>query len=673
MTRRLHLLVLCLCACICIGAGPAGAWYPASTQVELGTTTWCTYCPDAYAGIEVCQGLYGPHEFNAIRYYGSDSGGGLANAETDARNTYYGISAFPTAYFNGQTSVEGGGEDVASGATFRAIIESHLDDPSYFKITINSFDLSAPDGSIDCDIEVMEDVPDISMMNVRIAITEDNVDYAPHTHMDVTRDMLPDIPVTVNTTGQVQNVNEVFAVDAGWVEENLKIVLFVQDDTDKVVWASDDTRPTPDYATRYFALGDRQAVGPAFVAQIFDWFEVHNVGSLADSVFIEVESEGAAGWINVLCSEEYCIGPLVEEWLEPGEFLRLHLQTIATTTGWNSIKVNITQKSAGRTYARSIEYTYITDDVTILVVDDDGAQEYEEYFQAALDYTGLTYGVWNRNLGVADAATLANFDQVIWNVGWSFPTLDEDDRTALMNFLDNGGGLFVTGQDIGWEMNDIGGAAYDFYQDYLHADFVNDDTNDYDLDGVDQDPISHLLPLMIIGGDGANNQQYQSDIDPADGTASVIWTYDENRNGAIKADTGTHRVVYFAFGFEAIDNAYDRAMVMHRIMNWLRFGTVDVEEGEQTFRATLGVYPNPVQTTGQIRFTMPATGQASLKVFGPDGRVVRTLAQGELEAGPHVVDWNGTAGDGSRLPAGIYYYRFENNVQTLTKKAVLLK
>lgn len=46
-----------------------------------------------------------------------------------------------------------------------------------------------------------------------------------------------------------------------------------------------------------------------------------------------------------------------------------------------------------------------------------------------------------------------------------------------MNFLDNGGNLFISGQDIGWEVNEY--AAYypeavDFYENYLHASFVND-------------------------------------------------------------------------------------------------------------------------------------------------------------------------------------------------------
>jgi hypothetical protein len=39
---------------------------------------------------------------------------------------------------------------------------------------------------------------------------------------------------------------------------------------------------------------------------------------------------------------------------------------------------------------------------------------------------------------------------------------------------------------------------------------------------------------------------------------------------ALRVDTGTYRIVYFAFGFEAINDAAMRAAVMERVIDWLR-------------------------------------------------------------------------------------------------------
>jgi hypothetical protein len=168
-----------------------------------------------------------------------------------------------------------------------------------------------------------------------------------------------------------------------------------------------------------------------------------------------------------------------------------------------------------------------------------------------------------------DASALSNFPAVVWSAGLQYPTLDADDRAALSGFMDAGGRLFITGQDIGWELHGQGGATRQWYNDYLHALYVADDTNDYTLDGVPGDPVSDGIDLVIQGGDGANNQAYPDDIDPADASASVIWSYDANRNGAVRADTGIYKVIYLSFGFEAIDNAFDRRAVIQQGMDWL--------------------------------------------------------------------------------------------------------
>jgi hypothetical protein len=324
-------------------------------------------------------------------------------------------------------------------------------------------------------------------------------------------------------------------------------------------------------------------------------------------------------------------------------------------------------------FNRTISYTFFTDDLQVLLVDDDGAEAYEDYFIDALEYHGYTYGMWNRGAGAPTDAILAYFPAVVWSCGWAFPTVDADDRAALSAYLDNGGKLFITGQDIGWEMNDEGGAAYQWYQNYLHAIYINDDTNDYTLDGVPGDPITDNLDIVIQGGDGANNQEYPSDIDPADGSATIIWTYDALRNGALRADTGTYRVVYLAFGYEAIDNAADRRAALHRSLAWLMQDPADVADAGASPRAFFSSLPNPVTSSTTLRFTLPSSGEASLKLYGPDGRVLRTLIAGDLEAGTHVIDWDRTGSRGERLPAGVYYYRLQGTGVDLTQKAVLLR
>ncbi|KPK63902.1 hypothetical protein AMJ83_05510 [candidate division WOR_3 bacterium SM23_42] len=55
------------------------------------------------------------------------------------------------------------------------------------------------------------------------------------------------------------------------------------------------------------------------------------------------------------------------------------------------------------------------------------------------------------------------------------------------------------------------------------------------------------------------------------------------------------------------------------------------------------------------------------------GRLVRTLAEGVTEPGYYTVNWDGCDDLGRRLPAGVYFVRFDTEDYQKIEKAVLLK
>lgn len=70
----------------------------------------------------------------------------------------------------------------------------------------------------------------------------------------------------------------------------------------------------------------------------------------------------------------------------------------------------------------------------------------------------------------------------------------------------------------------------------------------------------------------------------------------------------------------------------------------------------VSVRPNPFASGTAITFVVPEAGPAALRVYGPDGRLVRTLIDGRVGAGPGMVSWDGRDGRGNDVPAGIYLY-----------------
>ncbi|MCK6558082.1 T9SS type A sorting domain-containing protein [candidate division KSB1 bacterium] len=83
--------------------------------------------------------------------------------------------------------------------------------------------------------------------------------------------------------------------------------------------------------------------------------------------------------------------------------------------------------------------------------------------------------------------------------------------------------------------------------------------------------------------------------------------------------------------------------------------------------------PNPFKDFTTIDYVMEGRGHVMLRVYDILGRHVRTLVdavQGEEDI--YTVLWHGENDAGKRLPAGIYFYRFEAGRLTQTKKMILL-
>ena len=308
-------------------------------------------------------------------------------------------------------------------------------------------------------------------------------------------------------------------------------------------------------------------------------------------------------------------GPLSWEITEHPSWITVHPTSETTPTG--SI-VTVTIHTAELERGHHEGYIHVRDgcehipvyvEVTIverwgesdilLVYDDVYNQGHSTYYKDALAANGYPFDYWNiQLLGDPELLHLNAYSTVIWVVPNDAP--NDTNQATLMNYLDAGGNLLITGQDIGWYIYEyLGQASNIFYEDYLHAVYVHDKTDLWTLDGVPGDPITDGLYIAVSGGDGADNQLHLSEIDPR-GPAVTIFTYSllgkepsinpmsipprphetqpkgiiSSGSAALRVDTGVYKVVYFAFGLEAIDNSADRNIIMRKIVHWLQ-GTAE--------------------------------------------------------------------------------------------------
>jgi len=619
----------------------------------------------------VLKDRYDRVEFGTIKYMATS--GGISCPEADARIAYYGISGYPTAVFGGTDQVVGAGVESADGSTYDPVVQSMLDDATPVKMAITGYSFGFP-AFVQVDLELTDDIADITNTYVRVFINENELFYSPRTYQDVMRDCMPDQALTISQAGQTQTVY--LPIDMGGFTyenvDNLWIAAIVQRDSDKMILQSCNSYPAPDYSFRYYALGERVQIGSGTVQ--FGEFALFNTGGLADSYDLNLDTSDLPAMWNAYISDGQNQYQNLNVALNPGESASywVVIETHPDSPGGGRADLSIHSVNA-RTGDRSLGYSVITSDTQILLVDDDGAFDYESHYYApALATTGRSFAIWDRGAASLTADILSNFDAVVWGTAFAFPTFDAADRAALAAYLDGGGALFATGQDIGWDLNDQG--AMPWYHTYLGANYIADDTNYLYLTGVDGDPIGDGISLHIAGGDGANNQDYPSDIDPYNAESSVVLRYDANRNGGVKTDRGTFRSVYFSFGFEAIDNATDRQLVMERVIDWLLPDQTDAGEGAPVASAALRQnVPNPFNPKTEISYSLSTAGPVELAVYDFDGRLVCVLENGVREAGSHSVTWDGVDANGHSVASGLYFYRLHSAGQELTRKMMLIK
>ncbi|MDZ4804000.1 MAG: FlgD immunoglobulin-like domain containing protein, partial [Candidatus Eisenbacteria bacterium] len=82
-------------------------------------------------------------------------------------------------------------------------------------------------------------------------------------------------------------------------------------------------------------------------------------------------------------------------------------------------------------------------------------------------------------------------------------------------------------------------------------------------------------------------------------------------------------------------------------------------------------HPNPFHTAARIGFSLPLRGRVAIRVHAPDGRLVRTLVNQVMDAGPHAVDWDGRDDVGAEVPSGMYFYRLTGDAGQASTGRVL--
>jgi hypothetical protein len=84
-------------------------------------------------------------------------------------------------------------------------------------------------------------------------------------------------------------------------------------------------------------------------------------------------------------------------------------------------------------------------------------------------------------------------------------------------------------------------------------------------------------------------------------------------------------------------------------------------------------YPNPMNPTATIRYTVGTPGKVMLRVFDVTGRVIRTLVDETQATGAYAVIWDGANDRGQKVASGVFFYQLEAPGYRGAKKIVILQ
>lgn len=201
--------------------------------VEIGTGTWCQYCPGAAMGADDL--IANGHPVAIIENHNGDN---YANSYSNARNSYYGITGYPTALFDGQNPSVGGSNSQSMYSNYLPKVNARVNVASHYTISATG---SMTGNNLTIEATVAKPEAD-SNTNVVLhcAITESHItqSWQGQNHLNfVNRLMIPSqngTPVTL-ATGAQQTITLSGTFQSAWNMNTCEVVLFLQNTATKEV------------------------------------------------------------------------------------------------------------------------------------------------------------------------------------------------------------------------------------------------------------------------------------------------------------------------------------------------------------------------------------------------------------------------------------------------------
>jgi hypothetical protein len=331
-------------------------------------------------------------------------------------------------------------------------------------------------------------------------------------------------------------------------------------------------------ATRHFTVGPAHALtltpvtgkGGARTGMEATYAEhLTNTGVDADSYSVSTSSPWTAQVYSASCST-----PLsTTATLQPGASIDLCLKVTVPESAADGDRSDTTLTATSATdtaVTATSDLTTIAIQFDTLLVDEDTDAPIDSapYYETALTTNGIDYSYWDLGADpTLPLSVLTSHTNVIWFTGNTSSGPLAPYESELASFLDNGGKLFMSGQDI----LDSSAGTTAFVHDYLHINWDSANTTNNkitsDVHGAAGNPVTDGVGAVPLDH-SVLNATFEDEITPTT-PATAAFTDDTAATDGLSVAAGVYKAVFLAFPFEAYGSAAQKSDLMSRALTWL--------------------------------------------------------------------------------------------------------
>ncbi len=270
--------------------------------------------------------------------------------------------------------------------------------------------------------------------------------------------------------------------------------------------------------------------------------------------------------------------------------------------------------------------------------------------------------------------TMLNYELVIWNTydyWWTATAaLTVNDQTNLGSYMDNGGKVWLIGQDALWS-----GVDTLWMEIYFHLATADQDYH-WDCPQVNVQGLAEIAGFACLNvPDYISNTFMQDELVPDASAHGVLEDTDSSKViGIFYPGPADWMSAFWALDLRTCTPPAQQESMVYGMLD--AFGVLGVHEkpGQDPARVLqLNIAPDPVVRSASISYITPIAGDVKMQVYNKAGQSVITLVDEYKYAGSYTVMWNGRDTRGSDVPNGVYFVRLTCGSLECSRNIVVVK